>query len=295
MISVAEAAHAYLLDAVALAESDGSRVWWAPWGPQPSGDDEGDHVYSYFMVLDDGARGIEFALRYEGRPNDLVPEGFWDFTLFLEGGKGHLSDLLSPVPPSERAAEPERAEDGRPLRLVRWLVAQAGETIDPSATGGTHLRCYEDGALVAVDNPEQECPCGEFNRDDDGRLFPVEGPAVSAVYSTVAGDGVEWQARSSPAPAPERAGTESALRLVRWLVPRPGETLDPAGSGGTHLRCLYDETLVAVDDPDQRCPCGRLGRDAGGRLLPLTEGQICVVYSTAAGGAPEPAGARQSV
>lgn len=199
MISVAEAAHAYLLDAVALAESDGSRVRWPPWGPQPSGDAEGDHIHSYFMVVDDGRRGFEFALRYRGRPNDLVPEGFWDFTLFLEGGKGHLSDLLSPVPPSERAAEPERTEDGRPLRLVRWLVAQPGETLDPSATGGTLLRC------------------------------------------------------------------------------------------------LYDEILVAVDDPDQRCPCGRLGRDDDGRLLPLTEGQICVVHSTAAGGAPEPAGARRSV
>lgn len=104
MISVAEAAHAYLLDAVALAEADGSRVWWAPWGPRPSDDDEGEPVYSYFLVLDD-EWGFEFALRYHGSPSDTVPDGFWDFTLFLEGGEGpHLG------PSQARAARRKRHE-----------------------------------------------------------------------------------------------------------------------------------------------------------------------------------------
>ncbi|SEO26150.1 hypothetical protein SAMN05216267_102190 [Actinacidiphila rubida] len=272
MIPVEEAANAYVLDAAAFAEAGGSRVWWAPWGPQPSGDDEGDHVYRYFMALDDDAWSFEFALRYRGRPSDTVPVGFWDFTLFIEGGKGHISDLRSSLPPSMRVAEPAYAEDGRALRFVRWLDARPGDGIDTAAVGGTHVRCPLDETLVELDDSRQECPCGQLSRDDDGRLIPLETRTFLSVH-TAGADGTPPTAQDT---VPAAAGP---LRLVRWLIPGPGERIDVTSAGGTHARCLYDETLVEVDAPAQECPCGRLSRDAGGRLRLLKAEEICAVYS----------------
>ncbi|QMU71421.1 hypothetical protein [Streptacidiphilus sp. P02-A3a] len=183
---MAAAAEACLLAAVAEAEQHGRRVWWAAYEPRPVPTAEA--VYAWFMALDDDDWEFEFALRYNGDADDLVPEGCDDFTVFVAGGKGSVSDLY----PSGDPAEPDEprpglglhTEDGRPLRFVLRLP-QREPGPDWSSLPGVHLRCNQDEVLVDVDDPDQECFCGQISRDTEGRLLPCTPYAFVAVYEPV--------------------------------------------------------------------------------------------------------------
>lgn len=183
MITVAEAAQAYLLAAVAEVEQHGRQVWWA--APEPRPVASVDPVYSWFMTLDGDAAEFDFELSYQGNADDLVPEGFADFTLFIGGSKRGLADLYAAddeQDPDELDLRPELwTEDGRPLRFVLRLP-QPEPGIDWSALPDVHLRCFVEETLVDVNDPDQECPCGRISRDDEGRLLPLTPYDFVAVY-----------------------------------------------------------------------------------------------------------------
>ena len=187
MITVAEAAQAYLLAAVAEIERHGRRVWWAAYEPRPV--ENAQPVYAWFMALDGDVAQFDFGLRYHGKADDLVPEGFGDFTLFIGGSKRDLSDLYASIDeedPDEPDLRPELyTDDGHPLRFVLRLP-QDGPGPDWTALPGVHLRCYVEETLVDVNDPDQECPCGRISRDADGRLLPLTPYDFMAVYQPAA-------------------------------------------------------------------------------------------------------------
>lgn len=177
MMTVAEAAEAFVQSEVAALLAMGYQVWLHH---APEEEDRLDRrpSFGYLLAADDYEYRI--GLRYEGQLEDLVPEGFEDFTLFVGGGKAEYlpSELMVaaalPAPPGVRPGPPTRAQDGTPLRFAARIDSPqaAGEWLSrPDA----YVRCGEcgwlpDTGVVRVGDPEQECDCGEFARGDDGRL-----------------------------------------------------------------------------------------------------------------------------
>lgn len=180
MVTVAEAAEALARLEVAAQRATGHRVWVHRSQEEDVRRDRRPS-FSYLLAADD--EEYEFALRYDGQPEDLVPEGFEDFTVFIGGGKDDYlpsqflasAESRSPAPREVRPGPPRTAQDGTPLRFVTRLDSPqaASEWLSrPDA----YVRCGQCGSLppdtgvVRVGDPEQECDCGEFARDEDGRL-----------------------------------------------------------------------------------------------------------------------------
>jgi hypothetical protein len=177
MVTVAGAAEAFVQREVAALRALGYRVWLHH-DPEDEVHQEGRPSFGYLLAADDHEYRLE--LMYDGQLEDLVPEGFEDYTLFVGGGKAHYlpSELMagaaSPARPGVRPGPPTTARDGTPLRFVTRIDSPqaANEWLsrpDP------YVRCGEcgwlpDTGVVRVGDPEQECGCGEFARDDDGRL-----------------------------------------------------------------------------------------------------------------------------
>jgi hypothetical protein len=131
--------------------------------------------FGYWLAVDDRL-GCAFEPSYSGNIEDLVPEGFDDFELFIGGDDvvDFPSDAGEPpagaAPPA--AAAPITAEDGTELRFAVRLDSpqSAREWLSrPDA----YVRCDECGSgdeTVPAGDPERECDCGAFARNEEGEL-----------------------------------------------------------------------------------------------------------------------------
>jgi hypothetical protein len=151
---------------------------WVHQNPEEDVHQQGRHSFGYLLAADDHEYSL--GLRYDGQMEDLVPAGFEDFTLFVDGGKADcfpsvlMAEATSPSPPDVPPGPPTTAPDGTKLKFVTRIDSPqaAGEWLSrPDA----YVRCGEcgwlpDTGVVWVGDPEQECDCGEFARDEDGRL-----------------------------------------------------------------------------------------------------------------------------
>jgi hypothetical protein len=175
--TVTEAADALVQREAAALRAIGYRVWLHR-DPEEDFRQEGRHSFAYLLAADDYE--YRLGLRYDGQPEDLVPAGFEDFTLFVDGGKADClpSELMaaatSPAPPEVRPGPPAMAPDGTELRFVTRIdSAQAAS--EWLSRPDAYVRCGEcgwlpDTGVVRVGDQEQECDCGEFARGEDGRL-----------------------------------------------------------------------------------------------------------------------------
>jgi len=190
MITVDEAVEAYFLRAVATLTEHGQRVWWkrCPWFDDASN----GHSFAYWMAVNDDEHEVWFEPVYHGNGlDDLVPEGFDDFTLFIDGGKFEVDLLIdhdtSPgAPMNVRSRREIRDDEGRLLEFVARLPVDDG-TVDWLALPDIYLRCsdcsVENEVIVAVADPDEECLCGALSRNPDGTLqVPDETRCFTAVY-----------------------------------------------------------------------------------------------------------------
>lgn len=176
-MTVPAAADARVQREAAELRAIGYRVW-VHQDPEEDVHQEGRHSFGYLLAADD--HEYRLGLRYDGQLEDLVTAGFEDFTLFVDGGKADClpSELMaaatSAAPPDVHPGPPVTAPDGTPLRFVTRIDSPqaASEWLSrPDA----YVRCGEcgwlpDTGMVWVGDPERECDCGEFARDEDGRL-----------------------------------------------------------------------------------------------------------------------------
>lgn len=126
-----------------------------------------------------------------GQIDDLLPDGFDRFTLFIAGGKFTVDLLIDAgaqpgAPKNVRSRREVRDEEGRLLEFVTRLPTDGGEN-DRLSRPDCYLRCsecsVENDVVVAVADPEQECLCGALSRGSDGALNPVdESRYFTAVY-----------------------------------------------------------------------------------------------------------------
>lgn len=182
MLTVEQAVHAFVLRSVATLEDHGQRVWWkrCPW---MDGHDNG-HTFAYWMAVNDDEHEVWFEPRYHGELDDLIPEnselpeGFYDFTLMIAGGKFELDLLIDhgarPGSPMNTESRREvRDDEGRLLKFVTRLPDEQDPT-DWLTRPDAYLCCSLCEALVAVADQEAQCPCGELGRGPDGALLPPD-------------------------------------------------------------------------------------------------------------------------
>ncbi|HEV2635964.1 MAG TPA: hypothetical protein VGX23_12495 [Actinocrinis sp.] len=171
-ITVEQAAHEFLLSSVAALEEYGQRVWWKRCAWQ-DGHDNG-HSFSYWLTVNDDEHETWFAPVYHGDLGDQLPEGFDEFTLFIEGGKNSIDVLLDEDaepgdPPNTRSREEFYDADDRLLEFVT-RVTDEPDPIDWFSRADAYLRCFQCGSIVAVAKPDDECFCHTLSRAADGTL-----------------------------------------------------------------------------------------------------------------------------
>jgi hypothetical protein len=196
--AVDEAAAALVRRTVAAMEELGERVWWRRY---PSvrrvsdGPSRVEYFVSFFMALGDDEWEFGLDLRYRGPDGvDSLPEGFDRFTVFIEGGKGGIDDLLrasaQPRTPVGRSSRDVRDAEERRLEFVARLPS-ADLPTDWLLWPDVHLRCsecsVENDVVVAVDDPAQECLCGALRRGADGALALPDEDRFTAVYRLARG------------------------------------------------------------------------------------------------------------
>jgi hypothetical protein len=142
--------------------------------PQLDSTDYGRVSFGYWLAIDDQP-GCGFEPQYRGSVDELVSERYDEFRLFIAGSKteefpsdsGERSEGTEPPPPV-----PLTAEDGSTLRFVARIDSPEAARAWFSRPDA-YLRCDEcgwGGETVPVGDPERECDCGAFVRNDDGEL-----------------------------------------------------------------------------------------------------------------------------
>lgn len=184
VVSVAEAVEAFVAREAAALRALGCQVWVSrcPWGDSHDG---ARARFTYWMALDD-EQGEWFEPFHDGPADDRLPVGYGDFGLFYAGGK---SDLPSLRMSSHVGHLPEvvEARDETPLRFVARIDSPQAARAWLSRADA-YVRCDEcrsfPSTAVLVGDPEQECECGAFARDEDGALTWGEKHAYTfpAVY-----------------------------------------------------------------------------------------------------------------
>ncbi|WP_159011791.1 hypothetical protein [Streptomyces sp. NRRL F-5123] len=179
-----EAVEAFVAREVAALRALGCQVWVSrcAWTDAYDGSRA---VFRYWLALDD-EQGEWFEPYYNGPADDQLPVGYDDFGLFYQGGKSeppsvHMSNHVGHLP------EVVEARDETPLRFVARIDSPQAARAWLSRPDA-YVRCDECRSFpsipVLVGDPEQECECGAFERDDDGRLTWEEKYAYTfpAVY-----------------------------------------------------------------------------------------------------------------
>lgn len=173
LVTVSTAAEAFVQREVAYLRAWGHAVWVRRCLQMDSTQD-GKVSFGYFLALDDQP-GCAFEPDYRGSIEDLVPEGFDDFRLYIGGNDVEEFPSDGGEPPEEPASPlpaPMTAQDGTTLRFVTRIDStEAARTwlSRPEA----YLRCDEcalNNETVLVGDPEQECDCGALARNEDGAL-----------------------------------------------------------------------------------------------------------------------------
>lgn len=199
LVTVEEAAEAVAIEAVAVMRNQGYRVWWRRLPRRgPARGETVANAAAYAMAVNDDEWEFALELVYdEGGLDDLVPEGFDEFTVFMGGSKGVVDELRRgaakwiAVPETDRSRREVRNEQEQLLEFVTRLPADtAAEDADWLNRPGHYLRCSECSGeeeeyteVVAVDDPEQECRCGALSRTPDGRTSPPDrNRYFTAVY-----------------------------------------------------------------------------------------------------------------
>lgn len=173
MLSVEQAVVAAVERHVAAERAWGARIWIARREPWMTASDPQRVVFHYGLAVDD-EETVEFAPYYSGSADDLVPEGFSGFGLFLAGGKDAFT-ITQPPPeghePELRVYQTVTAQDGTELRFVTRIDSPESER-EWLARPDAYIVCDRsyDEDPVRVGDPEARCVCGLFDRDDDGRL-----------------------------------------------------------------------------------------------------------------------------
>jgi hypothetical protein len=176
--TVAQAVERIKAQEAVWAERRGQRLWLRSLPMEyPS---EIDNTFSYLIALDEQPSCM-FGLRYRGRLDDLVPDDFTDFTVYVDGGKYDDvfgEDFFGEVPvaeaePSSAPTQDVRAEDGTLLKYVTRIDTPEAAA-EWFARPDVYVRCDScfgiDNPVVRVGDPDGECSGQHFSHDDEGRL-----------------------------------------------------------------------------------------------------------------------------
>ena len=173
LVTISAAAEAFVRREVACMRTWGHTVWVRRCPQMDSGRD-GRVSFGYWLAVDDQL-GCAFEPAHRGSVEDLVPEGFEDFTLYVGGNdvEEFPSDAGEP-PEGAIAPLPGQitAEDGTTLRFVTRIDSPEAARAWLSRPEA-YLRCDEcafGNETVLVGDWEQECNCGALVRNGDGAL-----------------------------------------------------------------------------------------------------------------------------
>lgn len=182
MLTIEQAVVAAVERYVAAERAWGRRIWIARRSPWRDTSNPARVVFSYGLAIDD-RETVDFAPYYSGGADDLVPEGFTDFGIFFAGSKDAFTISEPPPDGYERELplfQTVTAEDGTQLRFVTRIDSPESER-EWFARPDAYLVCdrvYGEDP-VRVGDPEGECMCGAFSRDDDGRLVWSEADRIA--------------------------------------------------------------------------------------------------------------------